>query len=524
MYADQSGQNTLNVNTYYGPLGAVVGAVGATQTYYGGAATEKFTVDAIGNRHWTKGIGIREPTHPDVDPERTYTINAQGALESIVHPNPPLSYGYEKYLGYDGSGNLDMVGEREVQPSAPTYWNATRNFYDAGDKLRGFNRAVGPYGTDNSLPGRRSVFEEYFYDALGRRVMVRSRRHSGCPSSATECADYLERTVWDGDQVAWEIRAPAPTGGTTAAMESDNGVYSSYDGNKYGQTAYVHAGGIDQPITVYRSGYNGSSTPIGVHPHQNWRGVYELGSKTDGTVLTYASSPKIDWPGARATIDGAIARPEDGAIWFGNLIPGKTDGSGMQYMRNRYYDPTTGRFTQTDPIGLAGGMNLYGFAGGDPVNFSDPFGLSPDDGDCPHGYIGAGDTCYNQVAIIGMVLTGGGSRLFGAARSASAGVSNAWRAWRIARSGDDIMAAAQAGEKHGGFLRAYQGRSAGQIGRAARSLERHAAKHEGYLRDPSSRVRNWNDLTPQHQQSLIEGWKTEIQTAREQVEILRRIQ
>jgi hypothetical protein len=45
------------------------------------------------------------------------------------------------------------------------------------------------------------------------------------------------------------------------------------------------------------------------------------------------------------------------------------------YMRNRYYDPATGRFTQQDPIGLAGGLNLYGFANGDPVNFSDPFGL-----------------------------------------------------------------------------------------------------------------------------------------------------
>jgi len=44
-------------------------------------------------------------------------------------------------------------------------------------------------------------------------------------------------------------------------------------------------------------------------------------------------------------------------------------------MRNREYDPLTGRFTQEDPIGLAGGLNLYGFANGDPVNFSDPFGL-----------------------------------------------------------------------------------------------------------------------------------------------------
>ena len=33
--------------------------------------------------------------------------------------------------------------------------------------------------------------------------------------------------------------------------------------------------------------------------------------------------------------------------------------------------------TQQDPIGLAGGLNLYGFGNGDPVNASDPFGLNP---------------------------------------------------------------------------------------------------------------------------------------------------
>ena len=50
--------------------------------------------------------------------------------------------------------------------------------------------------------------------------------------------------------------------------------------------------------------------------------------------------------------------------------------SGLLYRRDRYCDPNTGRFTQEDPIGLAGGLNLYGYANGDPVNFSDPFGLS----------------------------------------------------------------------------------------------------------------------------------------------------
>jgi uncharacterized protein RhaS with RHS repeats len=35
------------------------------------------------------------------------------------------------------------------------------------------------------------------------------------------------------------------------------------------------------------------------------------------------------------------------------------------------------QFTQSDPIGIGGGLNLYGYAGGDPINLSDPFGLCP---------------------------------------------------------------------------------------------------------------------------------------------------
>ncbi|HEX6746133.1 MAG TPA: RHS repeat-associated core domain-containing protein [Longimicrobium sp.] len=55
------------------------------------------------------------------------------------------------------------------------------------------------------------------------------------------------------------------------------------------------------------------------------------------------------------------------------------DNTGQMYMRNRYYDPASGRFTQEDPIGLAGGLNVYGFAAGDPANYADPFGLSCQD-------------------------------------------------------------------------------------------------------------------------------------------------
>ncbi len=43
--------------------------------------------------------------------------------------------------------------------------------------------------------------------------------------------------------------------------------------------------------------------------------------------------------------------------------------------RSRQYDPATGKWLQEDPIGIAGGVNLYQYNGNDPSSFSDPFGL-----------------------------------------------------------------------------------------------------------------------------------------------------
>ncbi len=59
--------------------------------------------------------------------------------------------------------------------------------------------------------------------------------------------------------------------------------------------------------------------------------------------------------------------------------------SGLSYARARYYDPVLGRFISEDPLGLAGGINPYVFAGNDPVNESDPLGLATCVGSHPCG-------------------------------------------------------------------------------------------------------------------------------------------
>jgi RHS repeat-associated protein len=49
--------------------------------------------------------------------------------------------------------------------------------------------------------------------------------------------------------------------------------------------------------------------------------------------------------------------------------------SGLFYNYFRDYDPASGRYVESDPIGLAGGLNTYGYVGGNPLWWRDPLGL-----------------------------------------------------------------------------------------------------------------------------------------------------
>ena len=86
--------------------------------------------------------------------------------------------------------------------------------------------------------------------------------------------------------------------------------------------------------------------------------------------------------------------------------------TGLHYNRHRYYDPSQGRYLSLDPIGLAGGDNLYAYVGGNPISRFDPVGLYSYYMQICWGFcIGGGfgyDVKTGEIAITGNVGAGVG--------------------------------------------------------------------------------------------------------------------
>lgn len=154
-------------------------------------------------------------------------------------------------------------------------------------------------------------------------------------------------------------------------------------GELLGETIYTSAGAkigerdyvwletlpIAQSERVFSGGSITSSSLVYLHADQ--LNTPRLGTNSSGTVVWRWDSDAFGI--------GAANQDPDGDTNLVNVrlrFPGQyfDEETGLHYNYYRDYDPVTGRYIQSDPIGLAGGINTYSYVSGNPLSFVDPTG------------------------------------------------------------------------------------------------------------------------------------------------------
>ena len=196
----------------------------------------------------------------------------------------------------------------------------------------------------------------YSYDRFNRLVQV-LQGGSNVMSLEYDAAGRLARTT----------AGAAPTNATTSQYlyDGDQAIVE-LTGLGAIRRRFVPGPGLDNIIV--QIDHDGGGVP-----ERRWILSDDLGSVA---ALTDRTGKAI-----RFNAYGPFGEPSAGNIgrmgWAGALTLPEI---GMVHLRARTYAPNLGRFIQPDPIGTAGGINLYAYADGDPVNNIDPLGLMSESG------------------------------------------------------------------------------------------------------------------------------------------------
>ena len=265
--------------------------------------------------------------------ERTYSYDGNGNIKA-------------DYKGYNGQ--LGSTGTRTTYPYELNnhIWGLSW-LYDENNTQKGFQ----VFESDSNGNRYKDAGKTAEFDLFNR--MVKYTDENGAETTYTYTASGLRESkttsdgvqtfyVWDGGNMVLEYVVTDPNNLV--------GEYRKF--YIYGADGLAYRKDLDGSIYTYNTNYRGDVLSV-MDEEQNIKAEYiydAYGNLVESNIAAGFS----DNFGYR----GEYHDPESGYI----------------YLRNRYLDPKTGSFTTEDPI--RDGLNWFSYCGGNPVKFTDPWGLA----------------------------------------------------------------------------------------------------------------------------------------------------
>ena len=340
------------------------------------------------------------------------TFNGDGEITGISAP------GSTESLSYDDAERVSAITNTAPGASNWTYGydaldrltSATSNAiidgwtYDAnGNRLSQTGTSASTYAIasgSNQITGiTGALARSYSYDAAGNTL-----------SNSTETASYDDvgrlntlttsagSTTFVYNALGQMIEASGSSGTTLYVYDRNGHLLGEYDGagNLIQETVWLG----DIPVATIRP--SGSSVAIYYVVTDQIETPREVIRPSDNTVMW-------SWFTGPFGVEAPNTNPQGaGTFTYDLRFPGQIAGAWGSTFQNdwRDLDPATGRYVESDPIGLYGGsLSTYAYAEGNPVSFEDPKGLQVATG-----------------AAIGTAVEPGGGTIAGAVIGAAIGL------------------------------------------------------------------------------------------------------